>query len=133
MGEPCEGSLVAGGVLRDKHDGAERGRQRIQSGLRSEDQGGATAEGRHPSAMTSTTKAVRQVLMNELGLTRESVREVVRAVVKEEIAALLKNDQAMAARVAVGLVKDYHFRESVAARVASRVKVLVSDAPPVGS
>jgi hypothetical protein len=41
--------------------------------------------------MNNTTNAVRQVLMNELGLTRENVREEIRKIVEVEAAKVVSS------------------------------------------
>lgn len=40
-----------------------------------------------------TQNEVRQVLMNEMGLTRESIREEIRSIVKETAESYLRGDQ----------------------------------------
>lgn len=79
------------------------------------------------------TNAVRQVLMNELGLTREMIREEVRAIVKETVERYFSDGnfrqwQDSVVELAVRRVDDYKLREQISSAVARRLTITIN--PP---
>jgi len=76
----------------------------------------------------STANQVRQVLMNELGLTRESVREMMREIVTQEVKKRIDDKPALDALVTAAVearLKNYHPYGALAAQVSTQIRELL--------
>lgn len=75
------------------------------------------------------SNAVRQILMNELGLTREIIREEIRTIVKETLERYFSGDELrkFEARLTAELIRagGYHLQERIAGLVKGRISISV--------
>lgn len=77
--------------------------------------------------MNPTQGAVRQVLMNELGFTRESIREEMRKIVAQELAKKL-NDQDMKERIDRAVNAEFKQRFGNSYHIHSTLKDIIREA-----
>lgn len=85
--------------------------------------------------MDKTTNAVRQVLMNEMGLTRESVRDQVDSIVRDAVRKHIAGPQftnlierEIKATIEAALKEQYYDRDKLKAHVITAIKQQVADA-----